>query len=205
MICSKSSSRIETLRKPISRAIAVIFGFTILSFVPANTETFSAEIFEMTGFILLIFAALGRIWCSIYISGRKDRELCTYGPYSHCRNPLYFFSFLGVIGIGLGLQSLFLTLIMSAIYLLGYYFIIRSEEKRLLGMFGEQFQTYKETTPRFFPKTGGGPTIEQHSINPRIVERSLREVIWFLLAIVFIEVIEILHAKGIMSLGQFPF
>ncbi len=205
MIYSKSGSKIETLRKPLSRVVAILFGIAIISLVPSQLDSFHGELYELSGFLLLILAAMGRIWCSIYISGRKDRELCVFGPYAHCRNPLYFFSFLGVTGIGLGLQSVFLTLTMSATYLFGYYFIIRSEESRLEWIFGSEFNTYRERTPRFFPRFSGGQTIEQHSVNPRIIEKSLREVVWFLLAIVFIEVVEMAHSKGIMTMGHFPF
>jgi hypothetical protein len=31
-------------------------------------------------------ASLGRMWCSLYIAGSKDKELITNGPYSLCRN-----------------------------------------------------------------------------------------------------------------------
>jgi hypothetical protein len=77
---SKSSSKYEKLRKPLSRVLAIIFIlFAFLTAPKGNGNQFH-EILEFTGYSLLILAALGRIWCLIYISGRKDRELCTEGP-----------------------------------------------------------------------------------------------------------------------------
>lgn len=48
---------------------------------------------EVLSFVFLLVAALGRVWTSAYISGRKNHELVVNGPYSLTRNPLYFFSF----------------------------------------------------------------------------------------------------------------
>jgi protein-S-isoprenylcysteine O-methyltransferase Ste14 len=44
---------------------------------------------------LAAMIASHRLWCSLYISGYKNSQLITSGPYSLCRNPLYFFSFVG--------------------------------------------------------------------------------------------------------------
>lgn len=44
----------------------------------AGFETAPYDALEMLGLLLIIAAVLGRLWCSLYISGRKDKE----GPYS---------------------------------------------------------------------------------------------------------------------------
>ena len=54
-------------------------------------------------------------WSSLYIAGRKGRELVTVGPYSTCRNPLYFFSIVGAAGMGAQSGSLTLGLICGMI------------------------------------------------------------------------------------------
>lgn len=159
----------------------------------------------MLGFGLLILAALGRIWCGIYISGRKDRVLCTDGPYSLCRNPLYFFSFLGVAGFSLALESLFLFAVCSVGYLVLYRFIIASEERRLRSMFGASYAEYLASVPRFVPQLKRPTQVESISIQPRILEKSLKEVVWFLLAIILIEALEAVHGAGYLVWGHTPF
>jgi protein-S-isoprenylcysteine O-methyltransferase Ste14 len=104
----------------------------------------------MIGFSLLILAALGRIWCRIYISGRKDRELCTQGPYAMCRNPLYFFSFIGVIGFCLALQSVLMLVILTAAYIGYYRLVIDGEENRLSNFFLAGLRGLRWQHPAFF-------------------------------------------------------
>jgi protein-S-isoprenylcysteine O-methyltransferase Ste14 len=178
--------------------------FVALFTVPRSFETVSGEVLEMTGYLLLIAAALGRVWCGIYIAGRKDRELCTEGPYSRSRNPLYFFSFLGVMGMSMALQSLLLLAVASVVFLAYYHRVMREEERRLTGLFGESYEEYTRQVPRFLPSWKSIPGSEERVVHLRILERSLREVVWFLLAIVAIEVLELVHHAGYLILFRMP-
>lgn len=202
---AKSSSAIETLRKPASRAIAVLFVLTVSFTKPHLLGTGLGEILQLVGYSLLIAAALGRIWCAVYISGRKDRILCQDGPYSLCRNPLYFFSMLGVVGFFAAVQSPALFAAAGAVYLVYYRYVIRSEETRLAELFGADFQAYVASTPRFFPAWHRPRGIDSCTVRPRIIERALGEVVWFLLAIVLAEALSWLHQNGHLILFQMPF
>jgi protein-S-isoprenylcysteine O-methyltransferase Ste14 len=190
---AKKRSVFERLRKPASRLAAVAI-VALAVFAPPKYHNSVTEelIFEMPGFILLMLAALGRIWCGVYIAGRKDRVLCTDGPYSLTRNPLYFFSFLGVAGFFYALHNL-PVLALAVLLFLGYYhFVIKSEERRLSVLFGDDYSQYIQSTPRFFPAFRAMRGKETCTIQPKIIERSLCEVAWFLLAIIFIEVVDML-------------
>src|SRR5882672_454668 len=63
------------------------------------------------GFMLVALACLGRIWCSLFIAGHKDEVLVTTGPYALCRHPLYSFSLLGALGLGLTSRSALLCIL----------------------------------------------------------------------------------------------
>src|SRR4051812_7638883 len=67
---------------------------------------------EVLGFFLLAACAIGRIYSTIYIGGIKSDKLVTAGPYSMCRNPLYFYSLTGAAGVGMmsGEITLFILL-----------------------------------------------------------------------------------------------
>lgn len=200
----KGKNFIESKRKIISLFFILIITPIILFTIPNSYDSKLGEVMEISGFLLLIFAALGRIWCSIYISGRKDKELCKIGPYACCRNPLYFFSFLGAVGFTLGIQSIFLTVLVSSGFLVYYYFVIKSEEVRLQELFGNEYTLYTQSTPRFFPKMATCGTPDTYQIRPKTIERSLKEVVWFLLAIVAIEILEALHQNGHLVLVKMP-
>ena len=156
---------------------------------PANFGAIAYEVMEQVGFILVFVAVLGRIWCTLYIAGRKNRELCVIGPYELCRNPLYLFSFLGLVGICLAAANILLALVSAIAYLLYYRGVIRGEERRLAAIFEADFDRYVASTPRFWPRLKVPRDAAVLQVDSRIFTRSLAEVIWFLLAINFVEIV----------------
>ena len=86
---------------------------------------------EWTGFIFLIIATLGRLWCSIYIGGYKNNRVINEGPYSIVRNPLYIFSFLGGIGLGLAAENLLVLSLVILLFIIYYPSVVYREEKDL--------------------------------------------------------------------------
>lgn len=159
---------------------------------------------ELTGFVFLIVAALGRMWCTVYIGGRKNRELCQAGPYGACRNPLYLFSFVGVIGACLALQHILLLIITVPVFLSYYHYVIQAEERRLQSFFGETFVEYCQTVPRFWPRWIKFTDNRDVSISMRHFSRGLGEVFWFLLAIVLIDAIELAHIAQLWPTHVLP-
>ena len=72
----------------------------------------------LLGAILVGIASLGRLWCSLYIAGYKTKQLVTEGPYSMSRHPLYFFSLIGAIGVGLSSETLLAPIIILLAYVI---------------------------------------------------------------------------------------
>jgi len=185
----------ERWRKPVSFLFAAAWLGVALVIRPEGFQNGLHSVMEMSGFLLLIVAALGRVWAFAYIGGRKNQELCRGGPYSLTRNPLYVFSFLGVCGAGLALQSpaLFLT---AALFFLGYYaLVIRAEEFRLAAIFGPAFDRYRAEVPRFWPLLRKPESAAELTMSSRLLQRCLLEVFWFLAAIVVIEIIELAKSE----------
>ena len=95
--------------------LSQLFGLLFILLVMFTGKKLDLVAPEISGVLFLIGCALvgiaivGRLWCAQYIAGYKDNTLVREGPYSMCRNPLYFFSFLGTIGVGLCTESLTLT------------------------------------------------------------------------------------------------
>ncbi len=162
-------------------------------------ETKAYKVLEYSGFLLICIAVMGRLWCSFYISGRKDLELCVVGPYSLSRNPLYFFSFVGAVGICAAAQNITLAVLTGSLFLMYYHFIIGKEEARLREMFGIDFERYVGSVPRFFPRLDFPIADDTISVSVKPFTRSLTEVIWFLIAVVAIEIIEDLRRGGFLG------
>lgn len=195
----------ERWRKPASVFFGTLWLTAALFTVPAGSGHGWREALELLGLLLLIAAALGRIWSYAHIGGRKNRELCTTGPYSLTRNPLYFFSFLGVVGAGLALQSLLLAL-SSTIAFLGYYrFVIRAEERRLRNLFGGDFDAFADRVPRFWPRVARPDHGDDLVVPARLLARTLGESFWFLAAIILVELIEEGKMHHVWALVTTPF
>jgi protein-S-isoprenylcysteine O-methyltransferase Ste14 len=205
MKSSRSVSISERLRKPVSALLGVILvGYLIFS-RPVRFAELPSQILELIGFGMIFVAALGRVWCAAFINGRKNRELCTGGPYALCRNPLYFFSLLGLVGVCFAAQSLSGGLIAAALFLLYYHFVIGSEEKRLHSIFGSSFEQYCQTTPRLWPRLSSGDPPVLLAVDSRLFLRSLNEVVWFLFSIIVVEAIEFLKNSGHIATFPVPF
>lgn len=145
-------------------------------------------------------ASLGRLWCSLYISGHKNNTLVTVGPYSMCRNPLYFFSLVGAVGVGLATETLSVPLIAVVFFSLYYPVVIRSEEARLARLHGEKFESYVRTTPSFFPRLSNLKEPEEYHVKPVIFRNNLFHALWFIWIIGILELIESLHEAGILPM-----
>jgi protein-S-isoprenylcysteine O-methyltransferase Ste14 len=129
-------------RISVSRAFGVMFFITVLVCDSAHEGTIVAPVLFLSGLVLIGIATVGRLWCSLYISGYKNSQLVTAGPYSMCRNPLYFFSFLGFVGIGLATETASIPLALIVAVLLVYPHVIKREEAHLRSKFGEAFTRY---------------------------------------------------------------
>ena len=77
-------------------------------------------------------------------------RLIQSGMYRHVRHPLYFAMIVLILGLFLLLptQKMLLTLVMSYLYIgLGH----RIEEKKLIGIFGEEYRDYQQRVKALIP------------------------------------------------------
>lgn len=150
------------------------------------------------GLFCVVAAVLGRIWSSLYICGFKNKQVISEGPYSAVRNPLYLFSFIGILGLGLSSRNiLFLGLIMI-LFLVYYPLVILNEERRLKEYLGEAFLEYASRTPRFIPNFAGYSRPETYQVNLNTFTQSFLDGIWFFLAYIGLDFIKAGQAAGII-------
>jgi protein-S-isoprenylcysteine O-methyltransferase Ste14 len=179
-----------------SRAFAVVFFLAILLTGSAEEGSLFSTTLFLAGLVLVGAATVGRLWCSLYISGYKDSELITTGPYSMSRNPLYFFSFLGFVGVGLATETVTLGVVLGFIFLIGYRFVIEHEESKLSLRFGAEYADYCARTPRFFPDFSKFTEPATYLVNPALFRRTMGDVVWFVWLVGIVELVEALHEYG---------
>jgi protein-S-isoprenylcysteine O-methyltransferase Ste14 len=152
----------------------------------------------LLGAVLAGIATVGRMWCSVYISGYKKDVLVTTGPYSMCRNPLYFFSLLGSVGVGLATKTLSVPSIIFVLFMVYYPFVIRREEERLTRIHGKRFEEYCGRVPRFFPSFSLYEEPEEYAIKPGFLRGRFLDSLWFVWLIGILGLIETLHRHDII-------
>ena len=196
-----SYSLIEKLRIHISRIMAVIFLIIIL-FTSSKWEeiSFISNVFFLIGCILVGIASLGRLWCSLYIAGYKNNTLVTLGPYSISRNPLYLFSMIGTVGVGLATETLLIPFFLVFLFVIYYPSVIKSEEKRLLRIHEEKYEEYCNKTPFFFPKISLLKEPESYTVNPKIFRKHIFGALWFVWLMGILELFEAFHETGILPI-----
>jgi len=124
----------------------------------------------------------------------------TAGAYSMCRNPLYFFSLLGTVGVGFASGTLTLPAVLFLIFTIYYPFVIKSEEAELLKRHSDRYKTYFETVPRFIPKLSKLQEPEECVVKPVIYRKHMFDALWFVWLLGIMEIIESLHELNIMPI-----
>ena len=160
-----------------------------------SADGFNA-LYRWAGYFALLVCALGRAWCSAYIGGRKNYELLAIGPYSVVRNPLYVFSFIGVIGIGLATGTLTFLAVLTLLFAAYYRVVVKREEAYLAATFGERFAAYAARVPRWIPNFDLWTEPAEILVKPRFVALTLRDSSVFLLAFPLLALIQYGHASG---------
>jgi len=161
------------------------------------------EAAEMTGYVLITLAILGRTWCALYIAGHKNMALVQDGPFSVCRNPSYVFSFLGLVGVLIGSHCLVL-LVIALLYWAYYFFVIRSEEERLSRLFNGEFTGYCSRVHRFFPDPRKYWSRDVIEINSYLVLREIIRSGFFMWVLLLLKILEHLKTIEVNSKALIP-
>jgi protein-S-isoprenylcysteine O-methyltransferase Ste14 len=189
-IASKSRVYVSRLFAAVILLLAIFTGHSF------SQQSLLDITFEMTGLFLLTICSMGRLWALMYISGNKSHEIITDGPYSMVRHPLYFFSLLGAVGIGLVSENLLILALIIIFYVVYYPFTIFAEEKKLENKFGEAYLEYKRRTPRFLPMPSlyRGPHF--YTVNADTFVKNFINGMWFIWIFILFHLIEMAQNAG---------
>lgn len=193
-----SLGRVQRRRKGALLALGLA-AVAILAFVQSAWPENVHETIEIAGLWLLIAAIAGRAWCTLYIGGRKLAALVTTGPYSISRNPLYLFTFLGVLGVGMQTGAILPGLLLAVATIMVFRAVVEQEERALLGLFGEDYARYCARVPRFGPSLATWQDSASLEINPQRLMRTVGDALLLLLAYPLMETIELLQQSGYIT------
>ena len=194
-----ADSRAVLLKKRVRHtwmAAGPLLAAIVLTLPAWEPETPVHELLDWAGYGLLIVCVLGRSWCSTYIGGRKREELITVGPFSVVRNPLYAFSFVGTVGIGLTSASVTLTVLLAALFGLYYRAVVCREEAYLTARYAEPFRRYRLRVPRWIPDFSLWDDRDEMVVRPHFYFHTIRDAAVFFAAPPLLELVEYLHTAG---------
>lgn len=154
--------------------------------------------FIWLGYVLVIVGAFGRVYCSAFIGGRKNDVVVREGPFSVVRNPLYVFSFLATLGIGLQSGMITLLVLLTGAFILYYPLVVKKEEAFLLNKFGEPYNAYMQEIPRWLPNLKLWNEPEQLDAKPKFIRRTALDAAIFFLPLPAFALIGILQAHKIL-------
>jgi protein-S-isoprenylcysteine O-methyltransferase Ste14 len=152
--------------------------FSNRSFTPIpiaiTTIYFSIPTFPyfICGIALLLLGELIRINAVRYAGGVTRTmnvgapSLCTSGPYSFTRNPLYLGNMVIYIAICIisgGEYMVEMCLVVFLFFTFQYMMIISLEEETLKKLFNGEYDSYCENVPRLFPRVSPWNGPNEHS------------------------------------------
>ncbi|SKA23896.1 methyltransferase family protein [Consotaella salsifontis] len=193
-----SLARYQRLRRLVLAFLLLLVLLALLFVRSSWQDEDIHEMIEQIGLGIIVVGIVGRIWCTLYIGGRKSAEIVEAGPYSVTRNPLYVFSTLAAAGLGAQSGSLTIALLTAIGCYIAFNVVIRREEKFLSEKFGAPYRSYLERVPRFWPKPSLFRDSPELNVNMRRVYATLYDGLVFFAAMPVLEFVEILQDKSIL-------
>jgi len=156
------NTRVTSASSPFRGALyiaggALIFlspslGFLDDRFVPAVAEVGVAGwLVTVLGMLFSIWArvTLGRNWSGTVVL-KEDQELISAGPYALVRHPIYTGLLIALAGTAL-YDGRVRALVGLALFAIGFTLKARAEEALLEGEFGDEYRSYRASTPMLIP------------------------------------------------------
>ena len=155
--------------------------------------------YNILGISLILIGELIRINAVRFAGGATRTRnvgapfLCTSGPYSRTRNPLYWGNIIiysGVAFLSGGDFMWELVTLVGLFFILQYYLIISLEEETLKLKFKDQYDLYTENVPKLLPRIT--PWNNDNEIKPQSMvktlkteKRTLQNILFILFIIIF--------------------
>ncbi|MCM2504034.1 isoprenylcysteine carboxylmethyltransferase family protein [Aureimonas altamirensis] len=186
-------------RRRIALAVLILLVVGAIPFVRPLGGGEMHEGLEQLGMFLIAAGILGRLWCTLYIGGRKAAEIVDTGPYAMCRNPLYFFSGIAATGVGAQTGSITIAALFGLGCLIAFAIVIRREEAFLAEQFGPAYARYCARVPRLIPNPSLYRSPDAVTVKPHMLWATLKDGLVFFVSVPAFEAIEHFQAIGLLD------
>ncbi len=142
------------IRPPLAWALAVIAGLALdwlvpLPFLPADLDAGWPS--GLLGALVFALALALAAWAIVTITragsnvptNRPTTTIVESGPYRFTRNPIYLGMFLGLVGLAIAFDNLWLLLMLVPFALVIRYGVVAREEAYLERKFGDLYRGYR--------------------------------------------------------------
>ena len=144
------------IRPPIAWVVAVVAGLALnwlmpLPFVPAAVPAgwLGAMVFALAlALVAWVIATISRAGSNVP-TNRPITTIVDTGPYHFARNPIYLGLVLGLIGLAIAFNSVWLLLALVPFALVIRYGVVAREEAYLERKFGDVYRGYRARVRRW--------------------------------------------------------
>lgn len=176
-------------------ALACLLGVGVFFFTDSYwpDDGLVHETIEWIGIGLIVICVVGRTWCSLYIGNRKNREVVQDGPYSMVRNPLYFFSIVGALGVGAQAGGITVALVAGFLTWAVLARTAQVEEDHMIEKFGSEYFYYMMRVPRLWPNPWLYHSRSSLEVFPSRIATTFLDASIFFVAVPLMELFDYLH------------
>jgi protein-S-isoprenylcysteine O-methyltransferase Ste14 len=144
------------IRPPIAWALAVAAGLALQWFIPWHfvpgpiPRIATGAILFAAGFALAVWAIIAFTRAGTQVpTNLPTSRIVAHGPYRFTRNPIYVGFFLGLAGLAVGFDSVWLLVALVAFFFVIRYGVVAREEAYLARKFGEEYRAYTARVRRW--------------------------------------------------------
>ncbi|WP_445502027.1 methyltransferase family protein [Microvirga sp. G4-2] len=144
------------IRPPLAWGLAVLAGFALnglvpLPFLPTDLPA------GWLGAMVFVFGLALVAWAIVTMTragsnvptNRPTTTIVETGPYRFTRNPIYLGMFLGLIGLSIAFDNLWLLLMLVPFAIIIRYGVVAREEVYLERKFGDVYRGYRARVRRW--------------------------------------------------------
>ena len=144
------------VRPPLALGLAIVVGLALdwlmpLPFMPARLPA------GWLGTMVFLFALALAAWAIITITkagsnvptNQPTIAIVASGPYRYTRNPIYLGMFLGLAGLAIAFNNLWLLILLLPFAFVIRYGVVAREEAYLERLFGEAYRGYRQRVRRW--------------------------------------------------------